>query len=163
MIRRLAPGDAAVFRSIRLEALRADPAAFASRLEDWAELPEAEWERRLAVTPVFVDFEGDEPVGIIGLMPQAASKMAHRATLVMAYLRAALRRRGRAEALLGAAADYALAVGLRQLELTVSAENPVAIGFYERMGFVRVGRIPASLLHEGREIDELMMVRRLSG
>jgi hypothetical protein len=28
-------------------------------------------------------------------------------------------------------------------------------------GFAEVGRIPAGFLHEGREIDELMMARRI--
>lgn len=43
----------------------------------------------------------------------------------------------------------------------VSAENPAAIRFYLREGFSEVGRIPAGFLHDGREIDDVMMVRRL--
>ena len=31
---------------------------------------------------------------------------------------------------------------IRQIELHVHAENPVAIGFYERLGFLLVGRVP---------------------
>jgi hypothetical protein len=43
----LGPDDVEVFRRIRLEALRADPAAYASRAEDWEALPDAEWRRRM--------------------------------------------------------------------------------------------------------------------
>ena len=43
----------------------------------------------------------------------------------------------------------------------VSAENPVARRFYEREGFRQIGCIPGGFLHEGREVDEIMMVRRL--
>jgi RimJ/RimL family protein N-acetyltransferase len=49
------------------------------------------------------------------------------------------------------------------LELAVSAENPAAIRFYLREGFSEVGRIPGGFLHDGREIDDVMMVRRLLG
>jgi len=83
-----------VFRRIRLEALREEPAAFASSAEDWERLSEAEWRRRLADTPVFVAFVDDAPVGVMGLMRERAAKTAHRATLVMVYVRKDLRRLG---------------------------------------------------------------------
>lgn len=162
MIRLLAPGDGEVYRRIRLEALRADPAAFASRAEDWQDLPTEEWERRLVAIPVFVAFDGDEPVGIMGLMPQTASRTAHRATLIMTYVRASHRGQGQADALLAALFAHARETGLRQVELAVSAENPAAIRFYERAGFAPTGRIPGGFEHDGREIDELLMALRIA-
>lgn len=45
--------------------------------------------------------------------------------------------------------------------LTVKAENSPAIRFYQREGFVEVGRIPAGYLDQGREIDDVLMVCRL--
>jgi ribosomal protein S18 acetylase RimI-like enzyme len=38
----------------------------------------------------------------------------------------------------------------------------VAISFYRREGFGETGRIPAGFIHEGREIDDVLMVRRLA-
>jgi RimJ/RimL family protein N-acetyltransferase len=55
---------------------------------------------------------------------------------------------------------YAGDNGIRQLELAVSAENPAAYRFYRREGFVEIGRIPGGFLHEGEEVDEIMMARR---
>ncbi|MFB2604722.1 N-acetyltransferase family protein, partial [Rhizobium phaseoli] len=42
-----------------------------------------------------------------------------------------------------------------------SAENPAAIRFYQREGFSEIGRIPGGVLEEGREIDDVMMARRI--
>ncbi len=163
MIRQLGPDDMQVFRQIRLEALRREPANFASSVEDWEVLPDAEWTRRLTANAVFVDFHDGEPVAMMGLMPQAASKMAHRATVIMVYVRKDRRGAGHARALLDAVADYARSAGIRLLELAVSAENPAAIRFYQREGFTQAGRIPGGTIHEGREIDEILMTRRIDG
>lgn len=161
MIRQLKRGDAAIFRKIRLESLRTEPEAFASELQDWENLPAAEWDRRLTANPVFVCFDDGDPVGIMGLLRQTPSKMAHRATLIMVFVRPSHRGRGRAEELLRAVTEHAENNGIRQLELAVSAENPAAIRFYERMGYRQIGCVPAGFLHAGRAVDELLLVRRL--
>jgi ribosomal protein S18 acetylase RimI-like enzyme len=89
--------------------------------------------------------------------------MAHRATIIMVYVRRNLRGTGLAGKLLRAVADHARDIGILQLELFVSAENPAAIRFYQREGFSEIGRIPGGVLEEGREIDDVMMARRLVG
>ena len=159
-VRRIQADQVDAFRRIRLEALRSEPTFYASSYEDWVSLSVDEWQQRLR-DPVFVAFRDDEPVGITGLLRQRASKMAHRATIIMVYVRKNLRGTGLARNLLGTVADYARDIGILQLELAVSAENPAAIRFYLREGFSEVGRIPAGFLHDGREIDDVMMVRRL--
>jgi ribosomal protein S18 acetylase RimI-like enzyme len=163
MVRHLGSNDFDIFRRIRLEALRTEPAVFASSLEDWEALPDAEWRRRLTVNAVFVDFHEEEPVAIMGLMRQGASKMAHRATVIMVYVRKERRGGGHAKALLDALVRHAREAGIRQLELAVSGENPAAIRFYRREGFTDVGRIEAGTIHEGREIEEILMLRRIDG
>jgi ribosomal protein S18 acetylase RimI-like enzyme len=80
----------------------------------------------------------------------------------MVYLRKDFRRSGLAKSLLDMVAKFAWDIGVTQLELTVSVENPVAISFYRREGFGETGRIPAGFIHEGREIDDVLMVRRLA-
>lgn len=161
MIRHLAPEDFDVFRRIRLEALRTEPAVYASSAEDWEKLPDEEWRRRLTINSVLVDFHEGEPVAIMGLARQGASKMAHRATIIMVYVRKDRRGAGHAQALLEALVRLAREAGIRQLELAVSAENPAAIRFYRREGFIEAGRIAGGTIHEGREIDEILMTRRI--
>jgi RimJ/RimL family protein N-acetyltransferase len=163
VIRLLSGDDFEVFRRIRLEALRAEPGAYASTVEEWEILPDEEWRRRLTENPVFVALRDNEPVGIMGLMRQRSSKMAHRATIIMVFLRADLRGTGLARALLENLTEYAKAQGIRQLELAVTAENLKAFRFYRRQGFSEIGRVPGGFLHEGREIDDIMMARRIQG
>ncbi|EJT05213.1 GNAT family N-acetyltransferase [Rhizobium sp. CCGE 510] len=159
-IRHIQAGEVEAFRRIRLEALRTEPSSFASRYEDWSALSLEEWRNRLS-EPVFIAFQDNEPVGIMGLLRQRSSKMAHRATIIMVYIGKSLRGTGLAGRLLDVVSDHARHIGIRQLELFVSAENPAAIRFYQRQGFSEVGRIPAGVLEEGREIDDVIMARRL--
>ncbi|WP_027997755.1 GNAT family N-acetyltransferase [Sinorhizobium arboris] len=161
-IRLLGTDDVEAFRTVRLEALRTESASFASSAEDWEGLSAEEWRGRMVDASVFVAFRGDVPVGIMGLMRQRASKMAHRATLVMVYVHQEQRGTGLAKRLLETVADHARKAGIKQLELAVSAENVVGARFYERQGFAEVGRIPGGFLHEGREIDDVLMVRRIA-
>ncbi|OAP40067.1 acetyltransferase [Sinorhizobium glycinis] len=161
VIRLLGPDDIETFRRIRLEALRAEPDSFASSAEDWERLPDDEWRRRLTDNPVFVALRDEDPVGIMGLLRQHASKMAHRATVVMVYVHRSLRGSGVARLLLQTVTEHARREGIRQLELSVSAENVAAIAFYRRERFEAVGRIPGGCIRNGREVDDLIMVRRI--
>jgi L-amino acid N-acyltransferase YncA len=156
----LGQGEVDTFRRIRLEALRTEPSSFASSYDDWAALSSEEWLQRLN-DPVFVAFQDEVPVGLMGLLPQRASKMAHRATIIMVYVCKNLRGNGVSSSLLSSVTEYAQQNGIRQLELVVSAENLGAIRFYQREGFVEVGRIPGGFLHDGQEIDDVIMVHRL--
>lgn len=161
MIRQLDKEEVAAFKAIRLEALHLEPAAYASSLEDWASLSDEEWARRLQM-PVFLAFKSGGPVGVMGLLRQQASKMKHRSTLIMAYLRASERGKGLAEGLLTAVSEFAVKSGVSQIELNVGRDNERAIRFYERNGFCRIGLIPAGMIHQGQEVDEVIMVRRLT-
>lgn len=153
--------DVAAFKNIRLEALRLEPAAFASRLGDWEALPDEEWLRRITSGTVLIAFRNGEPVGLMGLLREQSAKSHHRATVVMVYVRASERGTGTAGALLEALTRRARDAGILQLELTVSIDKPAAQRFYKREGFVEIGRLPAGLIDEGREIDEVMMARRI--
>jgi hypothetical protein len=73
MIRHLGPQDRHIFRHLRLEALRAEPAAYASSAEDWENMSDEEWCRRLTANVVLADFYEGEAVAMMGLMRQTAS------------------------------------------------------------------------------------------
>lgn len=161
VIRLLGAADVESFKSIRLEALREAPYAFGSTVEDWLELPNSEWVRRIVETPVFAAFDGDNPVGLMGLWPEGSGRKRHRASLVMVYVRETHRGTNVADGLLQAAIAHAAELGISQIELHVSVENPRAIRFYERRGFSETGRIPNAIMHNGKAIDELLMVRMI--
>ncbi len=124
-------------------------------------MSENDWRQRLN-DPVFAIFQDGDPIGLIGLVRERLPRAAHRASITMVYIRKNFRGSGLAKSLLDTVAKFAWDIGVTQLELTVSSENPVAISFYRREGFVEIGRIPAGFIHEGREIDDVLMVRRLA-
>jgi len=161
MIRELTTDDWKVFRQIRLEALTQEPGAFAITADEFAVLQEPALRGILANKITYVAFDGDEPVGMMSLVPQHLSKKHHRSTLIFVYLRAAARGRGLSKALHAAIVESARKAGLRQIELQVTAENTQAIEFYDRLGYQKVGRIPGGFLHDGREIDEIVMALRI--
>ncbi|MGE0282982.1 MAG: N-acetyltransferase family protein [Rhizobiaceae bacterium] len=161
VIRQLGQGDVAIFKAIRLEALRLEPDAFASTATDWESLSDAEWNRRMTANPVFVAFREAFPVGVMGLLREQSSKTRHRATIIMVYVNAIERGRDTAQSLLDHATSFAQANGIRQLELRVNSANARAIRFYQRNGYQRTGFIPCACLHADEETDELMMVRRI--
>lgn len=161
-VRLLTANDVEAFRRIRLEALRLEPASFASSLADWEGLGPAEWQARMTGGPIVAAFRGEEPVGLMGLLLQRGSRMAHRATLVMVYLREDARGTGLAARMLGRLLAAAQDLRVRQVELHASVENAAALGFYRKMSFVEAGRISAGFIHEGRELEEILMVRRLA-
>lgn len=160
VIRRLSVRDVDVFRRIRLEALSHEPLSFASVFGDWVHLSDRDWCQHLD-QPVFVAFLSGQPVGMMGLRFERARKMAHRARLVSVYVRKSERGTGIAADLLHEVTEHARNHGVLQLELAVNAENSAAIRFYERHGFVEVGRIPNGFLGHDTEHDELVMVLRL--
>ncbi|MCF3638565.1 GNAT family N-acetyltransferase [Rhizobium sp. TRM95111] len=161
-IRRLAAGDVETFRALRLEALRCEPAAFASTAAEWEALDADGWRRWIADATLLAAHLDGEPVGLMGFMRQRASKMAHRASVVMVYVRPEHRGTGLAEALLSDLCAEAACDGVVQLELAVTAENGRAVDFYRRAGFAEIGRIPGGFRHEGREIDEILMAMRIA-
>lgn len=161
VVRRLCVKDVDVFRRMRLEALSHEPFSYASVFGDWANLSDRQWRQHLN-QPVFVAFLDGQSVGMMGLRLENARKMAHRAKLVSVYVRKCKRGSGVAANLLREVADHAQAHGILQLELAVNAENSEAIRFYERQGFMAVGRIPDGFIGHGSKHDELIMVLRLA-
>ncbi len=51
--------------------------------------------------------------------------------------------------------------GLEMLDLSVLAYNKRAKGLYKKLGFVRVGRVPAALKEGSRYVDEELMIKWL--
>lgn len=158
--RRIVAGEGNLFKQIWLQALRSTPSSYASVLQDWQDLPDEEWNRRLA-DPVFGAFSGCDPIGLMGLIRKHPAKLRHRAVVVMAYVREDYRRMGTASGLLQHVSSFAKSEGILQLELCVSAENTPAIEFYGRQHFSQLCKLPSGLIEDGRHISEVQMLRAL--
>lgn len=159
-------------RAIRLEAL-GDPAAGIAFLETRAQAdarPAAFWQERAAAaalseaTAQFIAEAGRDWVGTLTVLrPEPGSidyfgrpARAGRALVVAVYVRPSHRGGGAIDALMHAAAQWAIAAGERELQLDVHQDNPRARHAYERLGFVATGR--SSVGPNGVEVE---MVRGL--
>ncbi|WP_298245287.1 GNAT family N-acetyltransferase [uncultured Bradyrhizobium sp.] len=156
MIRLLTPADAALYRTIRLEALATHPEAFTSTFEREQAMPLAWFEERLATSDVFGAFGADALVGTAGFRREDGAKTAHRAVLWGMYVRPDARKSGIGRRLVDAVAAHA-ASRVEQLHLVVVSENRPALRLYTAAGFVEYGRGMKALKQHGRYHDEVMM------
>lgn len=161
-VRRLTEVDAEIFRTLRLEALRDSPTAFGASLEENERRPLAEYAERLVPSErsgTFGAFDGENLIGVVGLLREVGAKERHKAVLVGMYVTSTARRQGVARALVAAALDFAHGMaGVRQVKLAVEGENLAALALYRSFGFQEFGRERAALFVEGRYYDEAHMV-----
>jgi ribosomal protein S18 acetylase RimI-like enzyme len=138
VIRRLRSDDAASFKAIRLEALRANPELLrsTSKLED--KLDVAWFAGRLEDVHVVGAFRDRELVGTAGFTIQQGSPNAHKGRLFGMYVRPSSRNVGIGRLLLSAVLDVARE-SVELIQLSVVEDNGPARRLYEIAGFVEFG------------------------
>jgi RimJ/RimL family protein N-acetyltransferase len=160
-IRQVVPGDAALYRRIRLAGLKESPEAFGSTFEAEFAKPLAWFFDRLSSSEIFGAFRGAEILGVAGLAIQRGEKEAHKGLLWGMYVRPDARGTGLARQLVEAV--IARATGRVELvQLSVVVDNEPARRLYARLGFVEYGIEKKSLKYHGRYYDEVLMARDLA-
>jgi GNAT superfamily N-acetyltransferase len=156
-IRRLAPGDWAALREVRLAALAEAPYAFSSTLGRELAFDEAQWRQRLADTAHFGAWRSGELVGLAAAFAESPPEGWH---LVAMWVSPAERGGGTADGLVTAVCDLVRAQSGRRVALWVTEVNARARAFYCRAGFRPSGERE---LVRPSEPDhwELRMVREL--
>jgi RimJ/RimL family protein N-acetyltransferase len=159
-VRRLLPADAALYRDIRLEALRLRPEAFGSTFAEESGKPLAWFAGRLDSSAVFGAFTGNELLGIAGLFVRESVKEAHKGVLWGMYVRPKARGAG-----LGRRLAEAVIAHARQcveiVELRVVGGNEKARRLYAGLGFVEYGIEKNAMKQDGRYWDEVLMAKPL--
>jgi len=159
-IRCLAPADAALYRDIRLEALRCNPEAFGSTFEAENAQPLTWFSERLGRAKVFGAFQGSELVGTAALLLEEGRKEAHKGRLVGMYVRPASRNAGVGRRLVETIIERARE-SVELLQLSVVSGNEPARRLYTRLGFVEYGIEKKALKQDARYYDEILMARDL--
>ena len=159
-IRRLEASDAALYRDIRLEALKRNPEAFASTFEREDAQPLSWFEAVVGRTDIFGAFLDGALVGIAGYAAQEGSKQAHKGLLWGMYVRTAARNLALGKRLVAAVLDHADG-RVEMVQLTVVNENKAACRLYGVMGFVEYGHEKRALKQDDRYYDEVLMVKFL--
>ena len=162
-LRRLAPADAAAYRSFMLEAYARHPEAFTSSEAERAALPMAWWQARLdadpgAATLVVGAYVQERLAGVAGLSFESGEKIRHKARLFGMGVAADCRGRGLGGALVQGLLEHARARdGVRLVQLTVTQGNDAAQRLYARHGFVAFGREPMAIAVGGQYFAKLHM------
>ena len=162
-IRRLAqenPADAALYRDVRLEALKANPEAFGSTFETENSQDLSWFFDRLGSSTVLGAFLDTELVGTVGFAIQQGQKRAHKGMLWGMYVRPGARGTGVGRRLIEAALNLARQ-HVELIQLTVVRENEQARRLYASLGFVDYGLEKHSLKQDGRYYDEVLMAKDL--
>jgi ribosomal protein S18 acetylase RimI-like enzyme len=162
-IRRLSQGnmaDAALFRDIRLEALRTNPEAFGSNFDVESAQPMSWFSDRLGSSVLLGAFNATELVGIAGFAIQQGQKSAHKGLLWGMYVRPNTRTIGVGRRLVEAILDVARQ-HVELIQLAVVHDNAAARRLYASLGFVDYGIEKNALKQDGRYYDEVLMARDL--
>jgi len=163
-VRRLEPGEAPLFKAIRLRALADAPDAFAHTHAEISAKPDSYWaEMTRGLTQpnshvMLVAEDDGAPIGMaFGVMPKRRPEDRTDAPhLGGMWVDPAARGRGAGRALAEAVLDWARERGFGLIALWVTEGNAPAIVLYERMGFTRTGktaRLPSNPALETFEME----------
>jgi ribosomal protein S18 acetylase RimI-like enzyme len=159
-IRRLLPANVALYRDIRLEALKLVPEAFGSTFARESAKPLTWFTARLDNAAVFGAFDGSDLLGVAGFFVQQGEKEAHKGALWGMYVRPAARGSGIGRRLVEAVIEHARR-RVELVQLTVVSGNEPARRLYAKLGFVEYGIEKNALKEDGRYWDEILMAKPL--
>ncbi|MEV6219704.1 GNAT family N-acetyltransferase [Nocardia sp. NPDC051833] len=134
-IRRLEPARWAVFREVRLRALRDAPGAFGQTVEHALARTPEDWRAVLRTRAQFVATISGVTVGTVGVTTD--SPAAH---LISMWVAPSARGRGISDQLISTALAWAAGHGCTAMCLEVTEGNAAAENLYRRHGFVPTGR-----------------------
>jgi GNAT superfamily N-acetyltransferase len=158
---RLTADDAPRFLALRRAMFDTEAMSFRGAAADDAALGEAAWRERLVRDHVLALVEDGEWLAFGGLSRLAGAKLDHKGLVWGMYALPAARGTGAAARILDALEDAARALGLRQLQLTLMADNARAQALYERHGYVLYALEPDSVRRADVYADEALMWKRL--
>jgi RimJ/RimL family protein N-acetyltransferase len=130
-VARLTESDWQVFAVVRLRALTDSLGADDPQYRQEASFTAAQWRRRLRDHAQFAALIGSRPVGLIGAQQENTETV----YVYSLWLDPVARGHGLARPLVAAAVDWARDLRARTVKLRVAADNTVARGVYESLGF----------------------------
>ena len=137
-IRRLTPFDAEIYREIRLEALKQNPASFSTLYEDELKRPIKVYQERFRSDFSFTlgVFKDEKLAGTVTVRREQPLKLQHRVEISAMYVTPAVRGGGFGKALMMEAIRKTKEwEGVEQIHLTVVSTNKAARKLYTSLGF----------------------------
>ena len=141
MIRELSTDDVAIYRDLRLQALREHPEAFSTSAEDFEQRSLESIAQRLEPSPTQFTlgaFLNEAYVGSLTFVQEERTKLRHRGHIFGTYVAPEARRQGIAKALLQEAIHRARRLNdLETIVLSVTTTNASAVKLYKSLGFAK--------------------------
>jgi len=140
--RRATEDDVALFKEIRLKALKDSPDAYGSTYEASIQRTESSWLEQLATTTsgdlrnTQFAFDGDNCIGIAALYREADAPAG---AIIMMWVAPEYRGTAAASTLVQSLLDWAKKAGHDSVSLSVTDTNDRAIQFYKNCGFELTG------------------------
>lgn len=149
------------FRALRLEALKTDPAAFATTYEEKKNAPDDSYKERLKHTDTQFTvgaFDGSSLVCVASFLRHSIPKMKHKGMLLSMFCKPDYRGTGIAKELVQRLKREVLQLkDIETLLLMVLSENERAKQFYTGLGFIKYGTEPRAMYDGQRYYDEDLM------
>ena len=158
---KLTPDHATPWQALRLEGTRDFPLGFLLSHDAATAASVEDCRKQLRDRSYWGVFADDDLVGYCGYHPQTMPRLTHRAEIGPFFVTPTRQGSGAASALMQAVIAQAQSDGIAQLELYVDTENPRAIAFYEKQGFIRVARLTDTVRIEGQSRDDYLYTLRL--
>ena len=157
-VRLLSSEDAASYRNLRLDGLRAHPEAFGASWEEEAARPLAWFADKLSANAIFGGERADVVglSGVVGFYVLDAMKQRHKGVLWGMFVRSEARGAGLGLSLVTCALEHAQQT-VEEVRLTVVATNTAARNLYERVGFTQYGLERRALKIGEHYHDEVLM------
>ncbi len=164
-IRSAVPDDAALLRTLRIEALATHPQAFGSDVASAEQRSVGSWVERITNNAlentgvISIACHEDQLIGMVGIMRDDRLKTRHNGTIWGVFVKADWRGMHIADALVKACLEWAQTQALLAVRLAVITTNTSAIHCYVRCGFSVYGVDPKVIFYDGVYYDELLMIK----
>ncbi|MGD8189650.1 N-acetyltransferase family protein [Brevibacillus ginsengisoli] len=162
-IRFLQPEDTEQYLQLRMEGLQVNPESFGTTYEETFQMDDLveSWKKRLMPSSeVFTmgAFQEDRLISVATFVRESKFKFQHKGTIFGVYTTPTHRGQGVAKKLMQSLLDkISQSEGLEQVNLTVNAQNVIAIALYRSLGFEVFGTEKNAMKYEGKYWDENFM------
>lgn len=155
-------GDFQAIKELMLTGLKEDPKAFSVDYEDYNDNSNDWWNNYInpyifsLKDRMFIAFDNNKPVGMIGVLYDYRSRRTHVANIVWFYILNDYRGQGIGKELLQSAINNAKENNMLKITLFVNSQQENAIKIYNKFGFNQNGRLEKELKIGNEYIDTLI-------